>query len=43
LVRNLGLRFGTSASVSLERMLGDLGLGRQVSHDQRYGLDDDLE
>src|SRR6201998_648301 len=43
LVRNLGLRFGTSASVSLERMLGDLGLGRQVSHDQGYGLDDDLE
>jgi hypothetical protein len=43
LVRNLGLRFGTSASVSLERMLADLGLGRQVSHDQGYGLDDDLE
>jgi len=43
LVRNLGLRFGTSASVSLERMLGDLGLGRQGSHDQGYGVDDDLE
>lgn len=43
LVRNLGLRFGTSASASLERMLGDLGLGRQVSHDQGYGLDDDPE
>lgn len=28
LVRNLGMRFGTSASASLERMLGELGLGR---------------
>jgi hypothetical protein len=35
LVRNLGLRFGTSVSASLERMLGDLGLGRQVSHDAK--------
>ena len=43
LVRNLGLRFGTSASASLERMLGDLGLGRPVSHDPGYGLEDDLE
>jgi hypothetical protein len=43
LVRNLGLRFGTSASASLERMLGDLGLGRQGSHNQGYVLDDDLE
>ena len=34
LVRNLGLRFGATASASLERMLGDLGLGRQVSHSQ---------
>jgi hypothetical protein len=24
-------------------MLGDLGLGRQVSRDKGYGLDDDLE
>jgi hypothetical protein len=29
LVRKLGLRFGTSAAALLERMLGDLGLGRQ--------------
>ena len=43
LVRNLGLRFGTNASASLERMLGDLGLGRQVSRNQEYGLDDDIE
>jgi len=43
LVRNLGLRFGTSTSASLERMLGDLGLGRQGSRDQGYGVDDDLE
>jgi hypothetical protein len=28
LVRNLGLRFGTSASASLERMLGKLGLSQ---------------
>jgi hypothetical protein len=43
LVRNLGLRFGTSASASLERMLGEAGLSRQASHNQGYGLDDDLE
>ena len=43
LLRNLGLRFGTSASASLERMLGDAGLSRQASHDQGHGLDDDLE
>lgn len=43
LVRNLGLRFGTSASASLEKMLGGLGLGRQISRDQGYGLDDDPE
>lgn len=43
LVRILGLRFGTSASASLEKMLGDVGLGRQVSHSQGYGRDDDLE
>lgn len=45
LVRNLGLRFGTSASASLERMLGDQGFGRQASHQQGHGLslDDDLE
>ena len=43
LVRNLALRFGTSASASLDRMLGELGLGRQGSHDQGYGVDDDLE
>jgi hypothetical protein len=43
LVRDLGLRFGTSASASLERMLGEAGLSRQASHNQGYGLDDDLE
>jgi hypothetical protein len=43
LVRNLSLRFGTSASASLERMLGDVGLSRQASRNQGYGLDDDLE
>ena len=43
LVRALGLRFGSSASASLEEMLGDAGLSRQASHDQGYGLDDDLE
>jgi hypothetical protein len=43
LVRNLGSRFGVSTSASLERMLGDLGLGRQASHGQGYGVDDDLE
>jgi hypothetical protein len=43
LVRNLGLRFGADASASLERMLGDVGLSRQASHDQGYGLGDDLE
>lgn len=45
LVRNLALGFGGTASASLERMLGDLGLGRGASHDhdQGYGLDDDLE
>jgi hypothetical protein len=40
---DLGLRFGTSASASLERMLGDAGLSRQASHNRGYGLDDDLE
>lgn len=43
LIRNLALGFGRTASASLERMLGDLGLARQMSHDQGYGLDDDLE
>jgi hypothetical protein len=43
LVRNLGLRFGAGASASLERMLRDLGLGRQASHEEGYGLDDDFE
>lgn len=43
LLRKLGLGFGTSASASLERLLGDLGFGRQLSHEQGYGLDDDLE
>jgi len=43
LVRNLGLRFGASASASLERMLEDAGLSRRASHNQGYGLDDDLE
>ncbi len=43
LVRNLGLRFGTSVSALLERMLGDLGLGRQASHEKGHGLDEDLE
>jgi len=43
LVRNLGLRFGTSASGLLEKILGDLGLGRQASHEKGYGLDVDLE
>jgi hypothetical protein len=38
LVRNLGLRFGTSASALLDRMLGDLGLGRQASHEKGRGL-----
>ena len=32
LVRSLGSRFGKTASASLERMLGDLGLGHQASH-----------
>ena len=43
LLRNLSLRFGASASASLERVLGDAGLSRQASHNQRYRLDDDLE
>lgn len=43
LVRNLALRFGPSASASLERILGELGLGRQASHEKGHGLDDDLE
>ena len=45
LVRNLGLRFGTSAAASLERMLGDLGVGRQASHEEGHGLslDEDSE
>jgi hypothetical protein len=38
LVRNLGLRFGTSASALLDRLLGDLGLGRQASHEKGRGL-----
>jgi hypothetical protein len=38
LVRDLGLRFGTTASASLERMLGDAGLSRQSFHSQAYGL-----
>ena len=45
LIRNLGLRFGTSAAASLEKMLRDLGVGRQASHQEDHGLslDEDLE
>jgi len=43
LIRDLGLRFGTSVSAALERMLGEVGLSRQASQNQGYGLDDDLE
>ena len=43
LVRTLGLRFGAGPSASLESMLRDLGLGRQASHQEGYGLDDDFE
>lgn len=45
LVRSLGLRFGTSAAGSLEKMLRHLGLGRQASHQEGHGLslDEDLE
>ena len=43
LVRSLALRFGTSASATLERMLGDLGLSRQASHQKGHGQDDDLD
>ena len=45
LVRNLGLRFGTSTPTSLERMLRDLGFGRQASHEEGHGLslDEDSE
>jgi len=43
LVRSLGLRFGTSASALAEKMLGDLGLGRQASPEKGHGLDEDLE
>lgn len=43
LLRSLGLRFGTGASASLERMLRDLGFGRQASQQTGYGVDDNFE
>ncbi len=43
LVRNLCSRFGKSASASLSKILGELGLDLQQSHSKEHGLDADLE